>query len=524
VDRRQLTITITAVALSLLLGVGITLLATSGDGGDDEAVTSGHATTTSSSPLPTSTTSATAPSTRPPIVTIPSRPPPSVVVIPPTAVPSTAAPSTAPPTTASPSTAAPTAPPTVAPAAPTEPPTTQPAAPTTTPSAPASTAPTTSTSEPAGRSDVGVGSRHIRIAVIADDPHVFEGARAWATAVNRKGGLASRKIRVDALPTGGTAEGYAGAVGTACDRDFAIVAGLSAFDVDTEPLDCGVPDIPIEAIATTHQTRDTTYPAFPRRPGVEAIGPQRFLQSAADGCCEEYVLVPESEPDRADTKATVAALTQIGFDPVATPDVPTTATDADYDAFAEDLAASGATFAWSGLGQNSTIALRRAAVAAGVTSETTWYCDARCYDTAFLTQGSAAVAGENVGIETVPFSDRRDVPALRTYLRAAAQDGGRASYDGLRAYVAGSLFQAALDRVVHDHGTNGVTRAHLLEVLAGIHDFTAGGLVGPTDVGRREPNGCTVVLRVEDGRFTRIDPSERGNLDCSPENLVVLDD
>jgi hypothetical protein len=30
-----------------------------------------------------------------------------------------------------------------------------------------------------------------------------------------------------------------------------------------------------------------------------------------------------------------------------------------------------------------------------------------------------------------------------------------------------------------------------------------------------------VVLRVEDDRFARIDPSERGNLDCSPENLVV---
>ena len=89
--------------------------------------------------------------------------------------------------------------------------------------------------------------------MIADDPHVFEGARAWATAANRAGGLASRKVRIDALPTGGTADGYGAAVGTACNRDFAIVAGLSAFDADTEPLDCGIPDIPIEAIAATHQ-------------------------------------------------------------------------------------------------------------------------------------------------------------------------------------------------------------------------------------------------------------------------------
>ena len=94
------------------------------------------------------------------------------------------------------------------------------------------------------------------------------------------------------------------------------------------------------------------------------VGPYRSLQSATEDCCEQYVLVPEIQPDRAATLATVAALSQFGFDAVATPDVPPTAVDADYDTFAQDLAASGETFAWSGLGQNSTYALRRASVAA----------------------------------------------------------------------------------------------------------------------------------------------------------------
>jgi hypothetical protein len=62
----------------------------------------------------------------------------------------------------------------------------------------------------------------------------------------------------------------------------------------------------------------------------------------------------------------------------------------------------------------------------------------------------------------------------------------------------------------------------LLEALAGIHDFTGGGLVGPTNVGDRIPNGCTVVLHVHDGQFTRAHPTERGRLDCDPSNLVDL--
>jgi hypothetical protein len=131
--------------------------------------------------------------------------------------------------------------------------------------------------------------------------------------------------------------------------------------------------------------------------------------------------------------------------------------------------------------------------------------------------------GQYVGIETVPFGDRRVVPELRAYLRAAARTERPSSYEGLRAYVAGVLFEEAVADVVADHGSDGLTRSRLVESLGAVHDFTGRGLVGATDVGARAPNGCFVLLQVNGGRFTRVAPAERGSLDCGSQNLVQLD-
>jgi ABC-type branched-subunit amino acid transport system substrate-binding protein len=519
-DRRQISITVGAVVLALVLGAGVALLASSGS--DEGAVRTGG-----ELPISTSSTSSTAPSsttttTRPPIVTVPTRPPGTIVVVPeqttttkakrPRRTTTTAAPATT--TTAAPTTTTTSTPPTTVPESTST-------APSTTASTTTSSTVTSTTAPAAG--EIGVSARHIRFAVIADDVDALAGARAWADVVNRRGGIAGRKVRLDLLPTGGTADGYTTAVTTACGRDLAIVASLSTFDADTTPLGCGIPDIAIETLSDQAATHDTTYAAFPRRAGTAAVGPYRYLQSAVTDCCSQFVLVPDRGPERATTEAAIAAAREIGFDTVATPDVSFDATEADYDALAQDLLAANATFVSSGLGRDSTIELRGAADRAGVTGVGAWYCDARCYDPSFLTEGATAVEGEYVAIETVPFGDRRRVPAMRTYLAATARDGETPDYDGLRAYVTGMLTQQALGAVVDAHGKGGITRTALLDALAAVRGFTAEGLIGPTEVGDRTPNGCTVVLQVRDGKFARVDPEERGSLDCDAENLVELE-
>src|SRR5581483_12283231 len=111
--------------------------------------------------------------------------------------------------------------------------------PTTTPTAhPSTTKPpvtttrapsTTTTTRAKPTVDVGTTDDEIHLAVIADDPQTFQGMSAWMTVVNHHGGIAARKVRLDLLETGGTADGYANAVHTACGQDFAIVGSFSQF-------------------------------------------------------------------------------------------------------------------------------------------------------------------------------------------------------------------------------------------------------------------------------------------------------
>lgn len=479
-------------ALSIFIGAGVTLLIISGDG-EDESVTVGPTTSTQGTIATTTTT------------------------LPPTTVP-TSTPTTAPPVTQgtiTPGTTSISPPQTAA---------TIPSTTTTRPPATTTTrAPDTTTTTAVDRStDVGITDDTIRIAVIADRAETLQGLDAWRINVNKRGGLAGRKVEIDVLQTGGTADGYAAAVATACEQDFAIVGGFSVFDAAVDTLGCGsIPDLPVEANDPGRAASSNTFTAFPRQPGIVAVGPYRWLLDSISGCCAQFALVPDVDPFRTRTLDTVEALETVGITTAGTADVTISDDVPRYTEIVDEIEAAGTTFAWSGQGASSTILLRQAA-AGRAADVTAWYCDDACYDPAFPVNGGPDVEGQYVGIETAPFSDRSDIGPLRAYLRITTRAGGDPSYEGLRAFATGLLFEHAVKRVIDEHGDNGIMRTRLFEALAEIHDFTAGGIIGPTDVASGTPSGCFVLTQVANGDFERVNPVDKAAFDCAPENLVEL--
>lgn len=489
-----------SVALALVVGSIVVIVSS---GGDDDSVRTASSTSSSSSSTSTllTTTSTLPPLTAPPVVTPSTITPGSTIIIP-------GSTTTAPPTTQLPTTQSPT----------TQPPTTQPA--TTT------QAPTTTTTEPDGSTDVGITPTEIHLAVIADDPTTFDGMTAWQSTVNKGDGLAGRKVRLDLLTTDGTAEGYAAAVQSACEEDFAIVGSFSLFDAPTDAVGCGaIPDLPVEPVAPAHAVASNAFSVFPREPAVEAVGPYKWLAANVAGCCAQFWIVPDLEPGRARTNATIDAAAAVGFETAGTVDLgDNDPPEPTYEEIVDQLVDSGGTFAASGLGSASTIELRDAAEAKGVSGVRAWYCDARCYDTAFLDGGGTNVEDEYVVIETAPLSDRLEVPGVRAYVRAARRGNDPTSYDGLRSFTAGLLFEDALGKVVDEHGDNGLTRVALLEALGTIDAFTGDGIVGSTNVAEGTPSGCFVLLQVRNGKFARVSPTDAGSLDCGPQNLQTIGD
>ena len=71
-------------------------------------------------------------------------------------------------------------------------------------------------------------------------------------------------------------------------------------------------------------------------------------------------------------------------------------------------------------------------------------------------------------------------------------------------------------------GDNALTRAAVLATAPTINGFTADGMLGKTDVGKRLPTPCDVLLQVRHGKFVRVDPKKPGTFDCNPANLQTI--
>ena len=494
--RRQLTITISAVVAALVVGVVATLLATSG-GGDDQSVSAPGGTTSPTTTPPPSTAAPTLATTTPTAAapTVPTTIEPGTVVVNPPA--STVPPSTKPPTT---------------------PPTTE------APTRPTSTTRPTTTTKPGGGSpDVGITPTTIRLAVVSDSPDAIAGTKAWVEWVNKRSGIAGRKIQLDVFDAVTDAAKYAAAVKTACDQDFAIVGSLAAADNQTTELErCGIPDLPARTSTDEHAQAANTFAVVPTRVTVQLVGGYKWLLDQVPGCCAQYAILPTDPDQQEAAMRQVDAANSVGFTLVDTTVLTDDAVQTDYDPVVQAIIDKKANLAWSFLGYQSTVNLRKAAVGKDVAGVKAWFCLDQCYTHAFLAQGGTAVNGEFVQIEVNPFEESRSIPAMRSYLKYTKRDGVTPTITGEESFAAGMLFEDAARQVVADGGSDGLTRLALIGALGKEHAFTAGGILGATDVAAGTPNGCYTLLQARSGHFARVYPAAKATLSCGKDNLLSV--
>ena len=102
------------------------------------------------------------------------------------------------------------------------------------------------------------------------------------------------------------------------------------------------------------------------------------------------------------------------------------------------------------------------------------------------------------------FSDRRCA------LAGFAADG----------FGAGLALRDAVNAVVKQSGTNGLTRKAVLTALTNLTAFTGDGMFGTTNIGGRVPADCYAMVQVKNGKFVREFPTKPGTLDCAKRNQV----
>jgi hypothetical protein len=402
---------------------------------------------------------------------------------------------------------------------------------------------------PRRATDVGITATTIRIAVLADvdtpaAPGLFEGSvsavEGWAKYMNSIGGLAGRKVIVDFIDTHLSADDAREAIITACSRDFALV-GTSALFVDniSDLVGCkdatgkavGLPDFPVVQTDPVHQCSPVSYSVegetldcATRNDHPQTyratVGPTRYFLSTFKDLHGIYIYPSDLQASKNAEVPLFKIQQRLGIKSDQDFDISGAAPQSAFTPVVQAAKQHQSSYVHAGLSFSSMVELRKEAQLQGLTSVKVWDCSIQCYDQRFIQQGGSSVEGQYLYTIFVPFEEANANKMTATFLKYTGRD--KADAFGATAWAAGIFFQDVVNTIVHKGGDNALTRAAVLATAPTINGFTADGMLGKTDVGKRLPTPCYVLLQVRHGKFVRVYPKKAGTFDCNPANLQTI--
>jgi ABC-type branched-subunit amino acid transport system substrate-binding protein len=392
-------------------------------------------------------------------------------------------------------------------------------------------------------SEIGVTTDTIRIAVIADvdnpaRPGLFQGSvngiRAAAKFINNSGGVAGgRKVQVDFIDSKLSADEARNALVRACQEDFAIVGTTALFMNNIEPMtSCpdragratGLPDVPVLQTEIAHQCSQVSFAvivvgldcatkdAAEKQVTVRA-GTAKYFTKRNKGLHGVFTLAGDLKSTVNAALPLVAMYKSFGVKSDGEFKVSGLSPQAAYTPIVQAIKQNGSTYVLNNVDYKANVLLRKEAMVQGVTGVKVWDCALQCYDRRTIEEGQAAVEGQYISLFFIPFEEAKQNKSVSNYLKNL-ESRDQADGFGAQAWTAGLFFRDVVNNVAKADGNNGLTRARFLEEAAKVHDFTADGMLGPTDVGGRKISPCGVILQVKNGKFVRVSPKKKGTFDC----------
>jgi ABC-type branched-subunit amino acid transport system substrate-binding protein len=398
--------------------------------------------------------------------------------------------------------------------------------------------------------EIGVTPTTIRIAVVADvdsalAPGLFQGTvdavNGAAEYINAQGGIGGRKLQVDFIDSKLNANDARNAIITACSQDFALVGTAALFlsNVDDE-INCkdkkgdaiGLPDLgsvvfgfpqacspvsyPVNVSNLICSTKDQTPQTYQGNQGDAKYFLQQFgkLHGA-------YVLPNDTK----DVYRGIAVLQDIAVQAGIKADQSATTTGSSpqsaYTPIVQQMKTDGSNWAFQGGTYSQMIEFRQEAQLQGLTDpKIVWSCTTACYDPKFLQAGGDAVDGTYIPMAFLPFNETSSNKTLANFVKYVGKD--KVTGLGVYGWSAALAFQKVLNDAVAKNGNNAITRQALLDGLAKLTNFDAGGMIGTTDVAGHVTSSCGAIVQVKGDKFVRVTPTKKGTFDCNPKNHVTV--
>jgi hypothetical protein len=395
--------------------------------------------------------------------------------------------------------------------------------------------------------EIGVTPTTITVTVMADvgsslSPGLFQdsvdGVEAWAAYANAHGGLACRHVVVDMFDSKLSADEAKNGLATACGTSLSLLGTSALFLNDMRSAESckdragsasGIPDLaavqtePAEqcskvSFAIIQQGSSCPYSGSGVRDFKESTGEIAwFKQHVATDLHGQFVLNSDLPSAISASTPAFAGIMQNGVKLDREFGMSGLANQSQYTPIAEAIKAAKSTWVIGGLDLASTVKMRKEAVAQGVDTVKIWSCLLSCYAPNFITQGGSAVEGQYAWLQFLPIEAQGTNPMLDTFLQ---YDKNPDAF-GVQAFSAGLLLQQVVDGIVTKDGLNAITRPAILAGLRTVHDFDAGGMLPKTDVAGRKTSPCIVIVEVQHGAWTQVDPAKKGTFDCTEPGALT---
>jgi Periplasmic binding protein len=398
--------------------------------------------------------------------------------------------------------------------------------------------------------DVGITPKELHVAIVADvdnpirpglNKQVADAINAWGVQVNKRGGLAGRKVVVDFYDSKLNPDESTNAFIQACDNDLAMV-GTTAFAAlngdaigsckDKTGAAIGIPNLSGSDIGAGTGSQKTSFPLV--KVGAQdfskatptynvGVGPGSYIKNKVlhGNHVKQMAVLPAGVPgvqqlvDQLNKGGEQAGTIDEIVPPVSIAD---TAPQAQFTPIIDKIKRENINVVQLISDVAGGKLLKEAQVQGLDLTKVIFVCPAQCTSPGFLQTASNAANGSYVYSFVTPSSETA-VPGVKEYVKAVGKDNVSANAE--LAYAAALNFESLVNRIVKRDGPNAVTRASLLKEIRTDPSVAAKGITAPNaKIG--VASGCYMMLKVNQGRFTRAHPAKAGTFDCDKKNLTIV--
>jgi len=383
-----------------------------------------------------------------------------------------------------------------------------------------------STKAPAGTVP-GVTADTIKIAVISDRAgqvkvptiSIEESMKAFVGFCNEFGGINGRKLELTTIDS--KLFNHLEATKEACnDGVFAIVGSGSVTDNSGAQamVDCGLIEVPAYTVTPAKSLSERLVQPLPNPANGINVGPARYIKKEYPKAIKKAAIL-HGGIDAIDIQAKrlKKSYKAQGFD--FTYDKRTGVIQESYTSEVKEMKDKGIKYVTMISATSEVVKLLRDMKTQGFSPEIV-DLGQQYYDPDLLKEPGAE--GALVQLNTVPFEEEKDSPALQAYLAAYAKvqgDKPEPSSLGVQSYSAGLLFATAAKAAGPD-----LTRDSVLAQLKKIKKWDGGGLHFISDPGDNSVSTCFMYDVVKGGKFVRLEPKKATTFNCNKDYAYDLHD